>query len=84
MTLVLDLPVEVEVELRETAAARGMAVEAVAVERLRAVQGPQANHDLDALNELLSLGARLTQGTEPLAADAVARSYTGSIDDKVA
>lgn len=35
MTLVLELPIELETELREGAAARGVAVEDFAVERLR-------------------------------------------------
>lgn len=35
MTLVLELPAEVETELRQGAAARGVAVEDFAVERLR-------------------------------------------------
>ncbi len=35
MSLVLELPVELETELRQAAAARGVAVEDFAVERLR-------------------------------------------------
>ncbi len=74
MTLTLELPIELETELRAGAAARGVAVEDFAVEKLRGSRNETA-HGLQALDELLALGARLTAGTEPLADDAVGRSY---------
>jgi hypothetical protein len=74
MTLTLELPIELETELRAGAAARGVAVEDFAVEKLRGA-GSETSHSLQALGELLALGAHLTAGTLPLADDAVARSY---------
>jgi hypothetical protein len=83
MTLVLELPAEVETQLRADAAARGVAVEDYAVEKLRRTPS-ETEQQLQALDELLSLGARLTAGTEPLADDAVARSYEEYHDGKAA
>lgn len=77
MTLTLELSPDVENDLKAAAAARGVAVEAVAVERLRSA-APETRRQLDALDDLLRLGARLTAGTLPLSDDAVSRSYEGA------
>lgn len=78
MTLVLDLPAEVEAKLREAAARRGVPLEDYAIERLRAPEPTGHELKLKALDDILKLGAHLTAGTSPLHDDAVARSYEAS------
>lgn len=75
MTLVLDLPAEVEAILREAAARRGVPLEEYVMERLAAPEPVSTEMKLKALDAMLELGAGLIAGTLPLNVDAVARAY---------